>query len=267
MREKRSGDAAQQLMRLLSPTSPTRLGVSQVRYLGRIYAAFRWAAGFAVVALVGLLTPPVHNIWLALLVIWVVLYNVPTTLALSRVDDNAIRTVVRAAAIVDAVSYFALLAVYVPNTPPVLIAIFPCILIELVSFDGAIGGIYGVVLFAGGLAALELLQARFSGVELMLWTAIMTITAASLTLSSQVMLGASTRDVISLARKEGVPRLSGREQEVLRLVAAGYSNSMIASRLNLSENTIKGHVETLLTHLNARNRAEAVAAAARFDLL
>ena len=49
--------------------------------------------------------------------------------------------------------------------------------------------------------------------------------------------------------------------------AEGYSNTMIASRLNLSDNTVKSYVESLLTHLNARNRAEAVAAASRLKLI
>jgi DNA-binding NarL/FixJ family response regulator len=62
-------------------------------------------------------------------------------------------------------------------------------------------------------------------------------------------------------------RLSPREQEVLQLVSEGYSNSMIAGRLHLSENTIKTHVESLLTRFNARNRAEAVAAASRQNLI
>jgi DNA-binding CsgD family transcriptional regulator len=62
-------------------------------------------------------------------------------------------------------------------------------------------------------------------------------------------------------------RLSPREQEVLQLVSEGYSNSMIAARLHLSENTIKTYVENLLTRLNARNRAEAVAAASRQNLI
>lgn len=256
----------------MSPTSPVRLAIPQVRYLGRVYAAFRWAGGLGVVALVGLLTPPNNHIWLALLVLWVAAYNVPTTLALNRVDNDSIRKVVRAAAIIDAVSYFVLLAIYAPSTPAVLIALFPCVLIELVTFDGAIGGIYGVAIFVAGLAGVQLMQGRLSWVELVLWSAVMAITASSLTLSSQVLLGAGVPDVIpsSIPRavaRPGAPRLSPREQEVLRLVAAGYSNAMIASRLNLSENTIKGHVETLLTRLNARNRAEAVAAAGRFDLL
>ena len=151
-----------------------------------------------------------------------------------------------------------------------LIAIFPCVLIEMVSFDGAIGGIYGVAIFVAGLSSLELIQGRLSWIEVLLWTAVMAITASSLTLSSQVMLGAGAPGVSPAAKVPPVlpiPRLSAREREVLRLVAAGYSNAMIATSLNLSENTIKGHVETLLTRLNARNRAEAVAAAGRLDLL
>ena len=62
-------------------------------------------------------------------------------------------------------------------------------------------------------------------------------------------------------------RLSPREQEVLQLVSEGFSNSMIAGRLHLSENTIKTYVENLLSRLNARNRAEAVAAASRQNLI
>jgi DNA-binding NarL/FixJ family response regulator len=61
--------------------------------------------------------------------------------------------------------------------------------------------------------------------------------------------------------------LSRREREVLHLVAEGYSNTMIANRLRISDSTVKGYVENLLFQLNARNRAEAVAAAARLKLL
>jgi non-specific serine/threonine protein kinase len=66
---------------------------------------------------------------------------------------------------------------------------------------------------------------------------------------------------------EPAVRLSRREREVLSLVAEGYSNTMIAARLHLSDSTVKGYVENLLFHLNARNRAEAVAAASRLKLL
>ena len=223
-------------------------------------------------ALLAVLTPPANRGWLALLVVWVAAYNTPTTLALNRADNRYIGLVVRVAAIIDAVSYFILLGIYAPTTPAMLIAIFPAVLIEMVVFDGAIGGAYGVAIFVIGLGAIQLLQGRLSLMELVLWGAIMTVIAASLTLSSQVLLGAGAPDVIpSTAGRPApipaTPKLSAREVEVLRLVAAGYSNSMIASHLHLSENTIKGHVETLLTRLNARNRAEAVAAAGRLDLL
>src|SRR6202030_209207 len=63
------------------------------------------------------------------------------------------------------------------------------------------------------------------------------------------------------------PELSGREQEVLRLVAQGCSNAGIATRPGGSERTIKATLERLLTRLKARNRAEAVAAASRLRLL
>jgi len=50
-------------------------------------------------------------------------------------------------------------------------------------------------------------------------------------------------------------------------VAAGYSNTMIATRLHLSENTVKTYMESLLARFHARNRAEAVAAASRLNIL
>jgi DNA-binding NarL/FixJ family response regulator len=78
-----------------------------------------------------------------------------------------------------------------------------------------------------------------------------------------------TETTVLVASPNGKPaiRLSRREREVLNLVAEGYSNTMIANRLRISDSTVKGYVENLLFHLNARNRAEAVAAAARLKLL
>jgi DNA-binding NarL/FixJ family response regulator len=52
--------------------------------------------------------------------------------------------------------------------------------------------------------------------------------------------------------------LTRREAEVLRLVAEGLSNQMIASRLILGLETVKTHVGGVLTKLGARNRTEAV---------
>ncbi|RIV39186.1 response regulator [Micromonospora radicis] len=55
-----------------------------------------------------------------------------------------------------------------------------------------------------------------------------------------------------------VQPLTEREQEVLRLVAHGYSNREIAEGLFLAEGTVKNHVSTILTKLGARDRTNAV---------
>ena len=55
-----------------------------------------------------------------------------------------------------------------------------------------------------------------------------------------------------------VQDLTEREQEVLRLVAEGYSNRMIAEALFLAEGTVKNHVSTILLKLGARDRTNAV---------
>ncbi len=61
--------------------------------------------------------------------------------------------------------------------------------------------------------------------------------------------------------------LTSREEELLRLVAAGLSNKAIAQRLSISENTVKFHMKNILQKLNVRNRAEAAAYAVREGLV
>ena len=52
--------------------------------------------------------------------------------------------------------------------------------------------------------------------------------------------------------------ITGREREVLALIATGLSNSEIAARLSISEATAKTHVGHLLTKLSARDRVHLV---------
>ncbi len=52
--------------------------------------------------------------------------------------------------------------------------------------------------------------------------------------------------------------LSDREVEILRLVATGNSNKIIASQLIVSEATVKGHMKSILSKLGANDRTHAV---------
>jgi len=61
--------------------------------------------------------------------------------------------------------------------------------------------------------------------------------------------------------------LSEREIEVLRLIAQGHSNKEIAEKLVIAEGTAKNHVSNILSKLNARDRAQAVARGQELGLL
>ena len=61
--------------------------------------------------------------------------------------------------------------------------------------------------------------------------------------------------------------LTSREQEVLRLVAAGHPTREVARRLCYSERTIKNVIHDVVTKLNARTRSQAVAEAVREGLI
>ena len=63
------------------------------------------------------------------------------------------------------------------------------------------------------------------------------------------------------------PRLTPRQCEVLELLCQGLSNKMIGRRLELSENTVRWHVQALLTALQASSRSEAAFLARRCGLV
>jgi DNA-binding CsgD family transcriptional regulator len=59
-------------------------------------------------------------------------------------------------------------------------------------------------------------------------------------------------------RRHPVPRLTPRHWELLRLVAAGHTNTQIARRLGISEGTVRTHLENIYTRLNVSSRTAAV---------
>jgi DNA-binding NarL/FixJ family response regulator len=61
-------------------------------------------------------------------------------------------------------------------------------------------------------------------------------------------------------------KLTGREVDVLRLIARGLSNSEIAESLHLSEGTIRNHVSAIFSKLNVSDRTQAAITAIRHGL-
>jgi DNA-binding NarL/FixJ family response regulator len=61
--------------------------------------------------------------------------------------------------------------------------------------------------------------------------------------------------------------LTARELEVLRMMAEGAANKIIAWKLGISEHTVKFHVAAILARLGASSRTEAVTTAIRKGLV
>jgi DNA-binding NarL/FixJ family response regulator len=98
--------------------------------------------------------------------------------------------------------------------------------------------------------------------------------------SGFVPKGWGARDIAGAARMVGLGMtvfapeaeqppnlLTGREREVLEMIASGSTNREIAERLFLSPHTVKDHTSALYRKMKARNRAEAILRAQRLGLL
>jgi DNA-binding NarL/FixJ family response regulator len=59
-------------------------------------------------------------------------------------------------------------------------------------------------------------------------------------------------------RRHPVPQLTARHWDLLRLLAAGHTNTQIARRLGISEGTVRTHLENLYGRLNVSSRTAAV---------
>ena len=70
-----------------------------------------------------------------------------------------------------------------------------------------------------------------------------------------------------LAEHAGDDFLSPREVDVLRLIASGNSNKLIADQLSISEATAKTHVANILSKLGANDRAHAVTIALKRGMI
>jgi DNA-binding CsgD family transcriptional regulator len=67
--------------------------------------------------------------------------------------------------------------------------------------------------------------------------------------------------------EEPLEKLTDREEEILKLLAAGLSNKEIAQKLSLSEGTVKNHISAILAKLHANDRTQAVLTALKRGLV
>jgi len=65
------------------------------------------------------------------------------------------------------------------------------------------------------------------------------------------------------AKRDSVGSLTRREAEVLRLMASGATNRMMATRLHISPATVRNHAHNIFEKLGVHNRVAAVAYAIR----
>ena len=72
---------------------------------------------------------------------------------------------------------------------------------------------------------------------------------------------------VEIAQHHSDDALTEREIEVLREVAAGNSNKMVGQRLNISEETVKAHMKSILSKLGANDRTHAVTIAVRRGII
>ena len=70
-----------------------------------------------------------------------------------------------------------------------------------------------------------------------------------------------------VATVQEMEALTPREQEVLKLVAEGYTNKEVGRELSVTEDTVKKHMQNILAKLHASNRAGAAAKATRTGII
>jgi len=102
-----------------------------------------------------------------------------------------------------------------------------------------------------------LIAALFAGLGIWLGLKLTRTRVEERVLVKEVRVSTDGPFVRNAARADALG-LTPRELEILELIAAGLSNREIATRLFVSENTVKTHSSRLFDKLNARRRTQAV---------
>jgi DNA-binding CsgD family transcriptional regulator len=254
-----------------------RLLPPQARALIRMGVILRWVA-IAYAGLAGLLGGARVPHLLTYQILAAVIYNGLVTGVAVRAPDEALPTVALVTTMVDQLFCLAFISLYSMVPDGHQVAAYVPGLLEAIAFFGVSGGILSIGIYLTGVIAaqatnLVLGHGAFDPFSVLASSLTIILVAVCLTAVLEVLArpaGEAARSAGEAAR--GSPALkqsalSDREQAVLQLVAEGCSTATIASRLQVSERTVKACLERLLGQLKARNRAEAVAAAIRIGLL
>src|SRR5260370_4273946 len=233
-----------------------RLSATSIRQLARVGTVVRWP-GLLFAAVLSLAVPPRSPIGLALVLVWVTLYNAWGMIAISKADDRSILRIGRALTLLDTVSYFLVLFVFGGvGASTSIYAAYILLIVWMVAYDGAEGAMLVVGIFVVGMIALHtalkaVFNQEFGGQDVLFWSLIMVVAGAILAAYDRIVVGGVLPQVRGNASDGSTPgtapavkptaaevpvssatvpavRLSPREQEVLQLVSHGYSNSMIA---------------------------------------
>src|SRR5438132_14293564 len=154
----------------------------------------RWA-GLLLAVVLSLAVPPKLPLGLALLLIWVAVYNAWGMIAISRADDTSILRVGRALTLIDTVSYFLVLFVFGGvGASTSIYAAYILLIVWMVAYDGAEGAMLCVAIFVLGMLALHgalgaVFHEDFATREVLLWSLIMVVAAAILAAYDRIVVG------------------------------------------------------------------------------
>lgn len=81
------------------------------------------------------------------------------------------------------------------------------------------------------------------------------------------VINMKTGEVFKMPVENGLPKLSTREKEILKLIANGYASKQIADQLFISTHTVNTHRQRIIEKMGVSNTAEAVKYASELGLL
>ena len=128
----------------------------------------------------------------------------------------------------------------------------------------------------GGIEATIAIRAEFPDAQIIVLTAhhgdVQVVRALKAGASAYLLKNTLRTELLDAIRSEVAEHrtddaLTNRELDVLRAVAAGNSNKIVADRLQISEETVKGHMRSILSKLYANDRTHAVTIALKRGII